>query len=274
MKLLEHLCRVRNPFVIVLHTTKQNVTELPAICLSLLLAVLAFAGCESPAPHVSGNNMKLTPADLSTIRGSNYRGAGATNTTDYWLHYNAAETERDLGYANRLKLNQLRVFVNYASWEADKIAFRKNLIDLARACNRHRIGLMITIGDSASFINDDGTINTNHISEFVTDLVKSIGDEPALAFWDASNEPDYNPAGAPRDRQQKRFEIARLISATLHELDKKTPVTIGVAAMNGTWRRSPTQWMCCRSMITLRRALPSPTTSSARRHSLLGPASR
>ena len=44
---------------------------------------------------------KLTPADLSTIRGANYRGAAAANTTDYWLHYNPAETERDLTYADR-----------------------------------------------------------------------------------------------------------------------------------------------------------------------------
>ena len=45
-----------------------------------------------------------------------------------------------------------------------------------------------------------------------------------------SNEPDYNAAKArPAICQQKRFEIARLIAATLHELDKKTPVTIGVA---------------------------------------------
>ena len=36
-----------------------------------------------------------------------------------------AETERDLTYADRLKLNQLRVFVNYASWQADKAAFRQ-----------------------------------------------------------------------------------------------------------------------------------------------------
>lgn len=191
---------------------------------------LVLAGCaRQVAPVAATIKTKLTPADLSTIRGANYRGAGATNTTDYWLHYNSAETERDLNYADRLKLNQLRVFVNYASWQADKGAFCKNLIDLARTCNRHRIGLMITIGDSASFISDDGTINTNQIRDFITDMAKAIRDEPALAFWDASNEPDYNAPGSPRDRQEKRMEIARLIAAKLHELDKNTPVTIGVA---------------------------------------------
>jgi hypothetical protein len=90
--------------------------------------------------------------------------------------------------------------------------------------------LLITVGDSASFINRDGTINSVQIREFVTALVAVIGHEPALAFWDASNEPDYNAAGSPADRQEKRFEIARRIADALHKLDKKTPVTIGMAS--------------------------------------------
>lgn len=197
---------------------------------AMLLAALAMVGCvHKPGSDEAASIAKLTPADLSSIRGANYRGAAAADTTDYWLHYNSAETERNLTYADRLKLNQLRVFVSYAAWQTNKAAFRQNLVDLARDCNRHHIGLMITVGETQSFIGKDGTINRRQIRGFVSALVNAIGNEPALAFWDASNEPDYNAAGVPADRQQKRFEIARLIAAALHELDKKTPVTIGVA---------------------------------------------
>jgi hypothetical protein len=201
------------------------------LCKAMLLIVAAFfGGARAIAAEASANTSKLTPTDLSTIRGANYRGAGAADTTDYWRNYNASETERDLTYADRLKLNQLRVFVNYASWEADKEGFRKNLVDLARACNRRRIGLMITVGDTQTFIGKDGAIDRDRIHEFVKELVAAVGREPALAFWDASNEPDYNAPGSPPGQQEKRMEIARLIAAALHELDKKTPVTIGVAS--------------------------------------------
>ncbi len=197
---------------------------------TILAAIPILAGCAGTlAPGASVNTAKLTPTDLSMIRGANYRGSGAADTTDYWRRYSPAETERDLTYADRLKLNQLRVFVNYASWEADKPGLRRNLVDLTRACNRHGIGLMITIGETQTLIEKDGTIDRDRILAWITDLVATVGREPALAFWDASNEPDYNAAGAPGDQQQKRFEIARLIAARLHDLDKKTPVTLGVA---------------------------------------------
>ncbi len=171
---------------------------------SLAIALLSCQVSHALAAGAPNETPQRTPADLSTIRGANYRGSAAADATDYWLHYNASETERDLTYADRLKLNQLRVFVNYASWQADKAAFRKNLVDLARACDRHHIGLMITVGDTQAFIDGDGTINRGHIRDLVAELVAAIGREPALAFWDASNEPDYNAAGAPGDRQEKR----------------------------------------------------------------------
>ncbi|RPI19442.1 MAG: hypothetical protein EHM61_28320, partial [Acidobacteria bacterium] len=194
------------------------------------LMTAALAGCLGAiASGASTNTTKLTPTNLSTIRGANYRGSGAADTTDYWRHYDPAETERDLTYADRLKLNQLRVFVSYAAWEADKPAFRRNIVDLARACNRHNIGLMITIGETQAFINQDRTINRDRIRGLIAELVTALRDELALAFWDASNEPDYNAPGSPADQKEKRIEIARLIAAALHELDKKTPVTIGVA---------------------------------------------
>ena len=117
----------------------MTIRSLSAVLLLLVLTLTGYA--QGPASSLPANTAKLTPTDLSAIRGANYRGAGAADTTDYWKNYSAAETQRDLGYADRLKLNQLRVFVNEASWNADKPAFRKNLIDLAQACNRHRIGL-------------------------------------------------------------------------------------------------------------------------------------
>ena len=197
-------------------------------CAGLLLAALALGGCvHQPAAGGRDNTVKLTPSDLSTIRGANYRAAGAANTTDYWQHYNPAETERDLGYADRLKLNQLRVFVNYAAWQTNKTAFRKNLIDLARACQARGIGLMPVVTYKAEMIHETEPYPLNRA--WVKDLIDTIGHEPALAFWDVFNEPDYPPDSTNR---LSRIAHARVMAQLFRELDTRrprTPVTIGFA---------------------------------------------
>jgi hypothetical protein len=165
------------------------------------------------------------PKDLSGVRGANYRAAGAKDTTSYWQHYDPTETQRDLDFALRLKLNQIRVFTSFEAWQADPPAFRRNLLDLLRAAHRHGLGVMPVVGTTERMIMDDSARPLAR--EWAADLVRTIGNEPALAFWDVSNEPDW-PTG-PDGRVRRRFELARYLAGVFHELDTKTPVTIGCA---------------------------------------------
>jgi hypothetical protein len=171
----------------------------------------------------------VVPKDLSKVRGANYRSARAKDTTDQWLHYDAAETERDLGYALRLNLNQLRVFISYEAWAADKPAFRKNLVHLMQAARKRGLGIMPVVGNTEEMIQQDSARPLAR--EWAADLVKTIGKEPALTFWDVSNEPDW-PAGPP-ERLKRRLELARYMAGVFHEFDRKTPVTIGFAFVPG-----------------------------------------
>jgi hypothetical protein len=171
------------------------------------------------------------PKDLSGVRGSNYRAIFAKDTLDYWLNYNPAETERDLDYAKRLNLNQVRVFIAYDAWLKDKPLFRKNLQQLARACRERGIGLMPVVwGYTEEMIFQDSA--RPQAREFAVDLVNTIGKEPALAFWDVSNEPDWPPT--PPERVKRRMELARYMAGVFRELDPVTPVTIGCALVGCT----------------------------------------
>ncbi|MDE3201376.1 MAG: hypothetical protein KGN79_10705 [Acidobacteriota bacterium] len=82
------------------------------------------------------------PKDLSTVRGFNYQGAETNGHVEYWLKYDPAATQRDLDYAKRLQLNQVRIFVPYDAWEQDKEALKKNLIDFVRAAHARGMGVM------------------------------------------------------------------------------------------------------------------------------------
>jgi hypothetical protein len=98
----------------------------------------------------------------------------------------------------------------------DKVAFRKNLVHLVRACRQRGIGVMPTLQYPREWVQDKATWHL--AKEYATDLVNTIGNgkEPGLTFWDVHNEPGT-----------ARIEFARYMAGVFRELDKVTPITIG-----------------------------------------------
>jgi hypothetical protein len=166
------------------------------------------------------------PADLSGVRGFNYQSAETKGHVEHWLQYNPAVTVRDLDYAERLQLNQVRVLVPQAAWEKAPEAFNRNLLDFVRAAHARGIGVMPAMQYNFGYMRDRNSWASAR--PFIADLVATIGKEPGLAMWDVENEPDccslpVSPMG------HTRMEHAMYVAGIFHELDPVTPVTIGVA---------------------------------------------
>jgi hypothetical protein len=166
---------------------------------------------------------RRVPKDLSGVRGANYMSAPTSGHLEHWQKYDTAETERDLDYARRLQLNQIRVLIPYQAWAQNKEAFRKNLVHLVRAANARGIGVMPTLMYARGM---EAKEQWPQSREWAADLVATIGKEPGLAFWDVYNEPECC-ALPPSAANRARMEHAAFMCRTLHELDPVTPVTIG-----------------------------------------------
>ncbi len=187
------------------------------------LAAIAVVALFLAAP-VSAQ--RRVPKDLSGVRGANYQSAPTTGHAEHWLQYSAADTERDLDFAKRLQLNQVRVFIPYTAWAKDKEAFRKNLLHLVRTAHARGIGVLPTLQYAPGISADKNRWPES--KEYVADLIATIGKEPGLFIWDVSNEPDC--CSLPPSPQNKlRMEHAVYMAKMFHELDPVTPVTIGAA---------------------------------------------
>ncbi len=169
---------------------------------------------------------RRVPKDLSGTRGFDYMSATVRNHTQHWLHYNPEETKRDLDYAARLGLNQVRVFMPMVAWQTDKEAFRKNIRDFMDAAEAHGMGVMPTMQYPRGMERD--TAEWSQAKEFVTDLIATIGKHPALAIWDVENEPDCCSL-PPTEVNRMRMAHAVYMARMFHQLDPVTPVTIGAA---------------------------------------------
>jgi len=198
---------------------------------SVALGMAVGARAQGMKPAVK-NGMKPS-ADLTSVRGFNYTTSqdtsiGGRNHAALWLKYDAAQTDRDLGYAERLELNQARVFVAYSAWKQDPELFNRNLLTFLRACRAHGIGVMLGLIDQPRPVAGSTELPPE-LKPWLEDMVKLTAKEPALQFWDASNEPDGGRGGA--DARAGRLKVAMETAGLLHTVEAAakthTPVTIG-----------------------------------------------
>ena len=170
------------------------------------------------------------PKDLSHVRGFNYQSAATKDHTDHWLNYSPAHTDFELDLAKRLNLNQVRVFITYQAYAQGRQEFLERLLHFVRACEKRDIGVMIVSMYPREMVLDRSSWPA--FREFAGDLVQTLSSEPALAFWDVSNEPDYGGDRWP-DIVRMRMDHARYMAGVFHELDSVTPVTIGATFVPG-----------------------------------------
>jgi hypothetical protein len=194
------------------------------------------AGAMSPEKAQTLRSAGLLP-DLSNVRGFNYNTVSSVDNerhvayTDQWLRYNHDEVNRDMGYAQKLNLNQARVFLSYEAWLKDKAAFRKDLIDFVRTAQSHGVGSMLVLVDGPKEMMPGlfEPAARPELRAWAADLVDAVGDgkEPGLVFWDVANEPDVQPK--PPEYKAHRMEIAKYMLEVLRDLDKHVPATVGCA---------------------------------------------
>ncbi len=140
-----------------------------------------------------------------------------------WNNYSPVITERDLNYAQKLGINQIRCFITYQAFQNNSNQFRENLLHLVRAADQRGMGVMPVVGYPREMLGP-GYPGAEEWAKF---LVHTLGKEPGLAFWDVFNEPDY-PPNQP-ERTATRLAFAKHMARVFRRLDGQTPVTIGFA---------------------------------------------
>ena len=196
----------------------------------LLSGMLVLAACTGRETKTSKFDF-TGPRDPSLIRGFNYTPpnvAAPRHHIDTWLHYDSTTVMFDLDLARSLNLNQVRIFVPYAAYTEDKDALPSRMRHFIRECHKRGIGVMPVVGNGP-WVRD--TAQRALGKEWAKFLVDAISDEPGLAFWDVMNEPDWPTT--PRERVLLNFENCKFMSKTFHKLDPDTPVTIGMAFVDG-----------------------------------------
>jgi hypothetical protein len=190
--------------------------------------------------------------DYSSMRGANYVPSYAKNDIQTWTEYDGEVIDRELGYAEKLKLNTVRVFCNVAVYEKDSARFLTNFEDFLQRCDKHHIRAMPVLFDSCfdpQEVNVDdyrgktwipspgfprlGEKDRPAMRTYIRDVVGAYRDDPRIVMWDVVNEPESTSYWADIEKDGGRETIVEFVRWSLEQVRQAQPtqpLTIGWAA--------------------------------------------
>lgn len=190
-------------------------------------------------------------ASLPWLAGCNYIPSNAINQIEMW----SADTwspdliEKELGWAEELGFNTLRVFLSSVVWENDRDGMLNRINGFLDICASHSIRPHFVffddcwnaeshygrqpepkpgvhnsgwVRDPAMSLRQDTAALYPRLEAYVSDIVGTFADDSRILFWDMYNEPGGNGQnGASLPLVKKAFEWARACNPS-------QPLTAGI----------------------------------------------
>jgi len=198
--------------------------------------------------------------------GSNYLPASAINELEMWQAqtFDAAEIDKELGWAQGLGMNTMRVFLHDLPWKGDSEGFKKRIGIFLDICEKHKIKPMFVLFDSvwdpqpqlgpqraprpgvhnsgwmqspgAAALSDEAQYP--RLEAYVAGVVGAFGQDDRVLAWDIWNEPDNTNGssyGAQELKNKKEIVLALLprAFAWARTANPKQPLTSGI------WHEDP-----------------------------------
>jgi hypothetical protein len=250
------------------------------IC-SITIVVLAFASL-TPGQTSSGSRTSHTrPSDQqrwsekraddwyarqSWLVGSNFIPATAINELEMWQadSFDPQEIDKELGWAESLGLNTMRVFLHDLVWQQDAKGFQHRIAIFLGIAQKHHIKPLFVLFDSCWDPNPQlgkqrapqpGVHNSGwmqgpgakalqdprqyaRLEEYVKGVVGAFGHDDRVLAWDMWNEPDNVNGGSygksePPNKAALVQELLPKVYGWARESNPIQPLTSGV--WQGDW---------------------------------------
>jgi len=192
--------------------------------------------------------------------GSNYVPADAINELEMWQSatFDPARIDKELGWAQQLGMNTMRVFLHDLLWKQDPDGFKKRIDIFLTIAHKHGIKPIFVLFDScwdpepklgpqhppipgvhnSGWVQSPGVAMTDpsqypRLEQYVKDIVGSFAKDPRVLAWDVWNEPD-NPGGGDYDAREPKDKVALVakllpqVFAWARSVAPTQPLTSGV----------------------------------------------
>jgi len=220
------------------------------IFLALCVAALSFQSCTQEKKATQNASPReiwtLEQADAwqkkwGWLRGSDFIPSTAINQLEMWQKetFDPTTIDRELGYAEGLGMNSMRVYLHHAAWKQDKEGFKKRMSDYLDIADKHHISTLFVLFDdcwnptytvgkqpapkpgihNSGWVRDPGValaedpklIDT--LEAYTKDVLGTFKDDKRIVLWDLYNEPgNTNNGNKSLPLLKKAFEWGRTVN--------------------------------------------------------------
>ena len=198
--------------------------------------------------------------------GADFLPSTAINELEMWQAdtYDPATIDRELGWAEGIGMNTMRVFLHNLLWEQDAAGFKKRMDDFLTIAARHHIRPVFVLFDScwepfpklgpqhppipgvhnSGWVQAPGAVvladatQYPKLEQYVKGVVGAFAHDPRILAWDLWNEPDNGndssyAKGEPRNKNEIIAQLLPQVFQWARAQHPIQPLTSGV--WHGDW---------------------------------------
>jgi hypothetical protein len=198
----------------------KRVAIMPVV-LSGLVSMLSPAWAADQTQRWSESQADAWYAQQPWLVGSNYVPANAINQLEMWQAdtFDPQRIDKELGWAEGLGMNTMRVFLHDLLWQQDASGFKHRIDTFLTIADKHHIHLIFVLFDScweevpklgpqhppipgvhnSGWVQSPGVpalkdpLQYSRLKEYVRGVVGAFGKDKRIVAWDVWNEPANTP---------------------------------------------------------------------------------
>ena len=238
------------------------------LAIALFVAVLAPARQPSAQPAARWTQQQADQwyAHVSWPVGSNYLPAYAVNELEMWqaATFDPKEIDRELGWAQGLGMNTMRVFLHDLLWEQDSSGFKQRIDTFLRISQKHQIRPIFVLFDSvwdpfphlgpqptprpgvhnSRWVQSPGAKALENSAEYprleryVEGVVGAFANDDRVLAWELWNEPD-NTNGSSYGKSEPPDKVQLVLALLPKAFDWARSAHPTQPLTSGIWHEDP-----------------------------------
>ena len=241
--------------------TILELTMKTRICLFLLNLLLITAIPALAQSRWTAEKAHLWYGAQPRLAGSNFIPSNAINQLEMWQAdtFDIATIDRELGWAEQLGFNTMRVFLHDLMWTHDRDGFIRRMDQFLQVADKHHIRILFVIFDGVwdpypklgkqrdpkPRVHNSGWLQSpgreiledpkrmDALEDYVKGILKYYGSDRRVLAWDLFNEPDnpnttsYGKVESP-EKAKLALMLLKKTFTWARQVNPSQPLTAGV----------------------------------------------